>query len=630
MSKKTDALIEQACERFSEAEEFERDNRELAFEDFEFAAGEQWPTEIQDQRQKEGRPCLTINRLPQFIAQVVGDARQNKPAIKVHPVDEGADPDTAETLEGLIRHIEYASQASTAYLSAFEHAVTGGMGAWRIYTKRDNYDPFVQDACIERIRSPFSVYWDPDARKYDKSDAKWCFVTEWISKKGFEAKYPKKTPDDWEGEYVGKRMTWTEGEKVRIAEYWIKRPKTRNIALMQDGSRVEWEQLDPSLYHSVVQIAEVESHEVVRYLLCGHDVLEDEQIFPGEYIPIVPVYGPEEVVGDRIRYRSLIRYAKDPMRQYNYWQSALTEKIALAPKAPFIATVAQIKGLERFWNNANSENRAYLPYNPDPLAGGPPIRQQPAAINAAELQQAAQAIDDLKATTGIYDASLGNRGNETSGRAIVARQREGDTATFAWIDNLARSIEHTGRILVGIIPSLYDTTRVVRILGEDGSAKTATLNQPAMTEKGPGIVNDLTTGKYDVTISVGPSYATRRLEAADSMMAFMQAVPQAGQVAADLIAKNMDWPGADAIAERLKRMLPPGVIDEELTPQQQQMQMQQQQMQQQAMQLESDNKVADTAQKKAKAMRDMAEAEATATETQMNQTMRDAAMGVLY
>lgn len=625
---KADAVFTEAVERFERVEEAEREDRLLMEDDLRFVAGEQWPDEIIRARKADNRPCLTINRLPQFVAQVVGDARQNKPAVKVHPVDDGADVETADILEGLIRHIESASQATTAYLTGFEHAVTGGRGAWRIITERDHKDPFVQDIKIERITSPFACYFDPNAKRYDKSDGNWAFVVDWITKEAFEGLYPDETPDDWDADFGGNQCSgWIrEDNLVRVAEYWRKKPEKCDIAMMQDGRRVKWEDVPPEEYGLVLETAETETYEIERYVLSGAGILSGPEIFPGEYIPVVPVFGPEEFVDNRTRNRSLIRYAKDPQRQYNYWQTTITEKVALAPRAPWVGTVNQFAGLERLWENANTENRAFLPFNPDPMSPGMPQRNQPAAINAAEMQQAAQAIDDLKATTGIHDASLGAQGNETSGRTILARQREGDVATFAWIDNLSRSIELTGRILVGIIPKVYDTTRVIRVLGEDGTATPTRINQPAMTERGPMLVNDLTTGKYDVTITVGPSYSTKRIEAADSMMAFIQAVPQAAQVSGDLIAKSMDWPGADAIAERLKKLLPPGMLDEDLTPDQQAMrdqaaqieQRQQQMMQQEAqeaLQLAKAEKVVDIESKQAKAARDVAETQQTEAET---------------
>jgi len=310
---------------------------------------------------------------------------------------------------------------------------------------------------------------------------------------------------------------------------------------------------------------------------------------------------------------------------YNYWQSSITEKIALAPKSPFIGTVEQFKGLEHIWNKANDLNVPFLPYNPDAKApGAAPQRQSPASINSAEIQQSNQSIDDIKATIGIFDASLGAKGNETSGRAILARQREGDTATFAWIDNLARGIEHTGRILVDLIPKIYDTQRVIRILGEDDSETPVMVNQINILNRWTGeyeVLNDLSVGKYDVRVAVGPSYSTKRAEAADSMMSFVQAFPAAAPIAGDLIAKAMDWPGAEDIAKRLKTLLPPEISDDDLSDEEKQMREQQMQMAQaekqeakakgDAMfQADISEKIAKARANIAKAAKDISEAEA--------------------
>jgi hypothetical protein len=553
---KKEELLAEALKRFDTAQSFEREDRDLAAEDFRFAAGEQWPITVRQARERENRPCLTYNRLPQFIRQVTGEARQNKPAIKVVPVDDGSDVDLAEIYSGLIRNIENQSHADEVYISAFENAVTGGIGGgWRVVTEYTNDDAFDQDIRLKRITNPFAITWDPGAKEFDKSDAAWCFVHEWITKEQFEARFPKNVPADWVSDFRAEATRhWINGERVRLAEYWVKKPVKKTLGMFE-GRVIE---VTPALSKfTYEQTREVDAFEVCRYLLSGHDVLEGPDPFPSKYIPIVPCFGPEEWIDDRVRHVSLIRHAKDPQRAYNYWQTVIAEKIALAPKSPWLVTPTMIAGLEDFWNRANTSNDPYLPYNQD--GGMRPTREAPAAVNSAEIQQSAQAIDDLKATMGMYDASLGASGNETSGRAIIARQREGDNATFAWIDNLARSIQHTGRILVDIIPKIYDTQRIVRILGEDGSQEMTPINWV----QGMEIVNDITVGKYDVEITVGPSYRTRRQESAESMLAFVQAMPQAAAVAADLIARNLDWPGADEIADRLKRSLPPQITSEE-------------------------------------------------------------------
>ena len=612
-----DDVLQTALKRFDDAMQFERDQRTLGAEDLQFLQGQQWPEQVQADRLAKDRPCLTFNRLPQFTQQVIGDARQNKPAIKVNPVDEGGDIETADIYEGLIRNIEAESRAPQAYITALEHSTACGFGHWRVLTEYASEDTFNQDIRIKRITDPFAVSWDPAAKEYDKSDAMWCFVTDWITTEQFETRYPDKSPDSWENTYKGMtgRERWFNDNQVRLAEYWVKKPVNKLVGMSQDGEVHEITEDMAPLY---ARVRKVKSHKVCRYLLSGHEVLEDEREFPSRYIPIISVFGPEEYVDGRLRPRSLIRYAKDPQRMYNYWQSTIAEKIALAPKSPWLVTPAMIAGHESAWNAANRENRAYLPYNPDPVSGMPK-RQDPAHVNPAEMQQSAQAIDDLKATMGMYDASLGNTGNETSGRAIMARQREGDTASFSWIDNLARSIQHTGRILVDMIPRIYDTERVIRVLGADDSVNMQEINY--WDEATGQFMHDLTVGKYDVQITVGPSYATKRIEAADSMMAFIQAVPSAAQVAGDLIAKNMDWPGADDIAERLRRLLPPGVAEgddeeDEVAMLQQQLQQAMMQMEQMAGELEKYQEAdvqlteAEVLAKKAKAAKDFSEAKA--------------------
>lgn len=613
-------LHSNALDRFKIAADAEQENRLLAESDFEFAAGEQWPDEIKKERSEDGRPCLTINRLPQYIRQVMGDARQNKPAIKVRPVED-SDEEIAEILEGLVRSIEVRSNAPQAYMTGLEHTLTGGFGHWRVTTDYCDNDSFDQDINIEPIRNPFAVFWDAGAQRYDKSDADWCFVTQWMSKEEFERKYPNDSDTDWEVDQAETRnLDWTdESNKVRVAEYWVKKRIEKTLYDIPGyGSVTELPEGYPSKGLRSRKIYDI---EIERYVLSGSRVLEGPHKWAGKYIPIVPVTGVEEYIGGAHRYLSLIRYAKDPQRMYNYWQSTITEKIALAPKSPWLITADQLKGLEPFWNNANTSNLPYLPYNSDPMAGGAPQRTQPAAINSAEIGQSAQSIDDLKATTGIYDASLGARGNETSGVAIRQREIQGDTSVFAWIDNLGRSIEYTGRILIDLIPHIYDTTRMVEILGEDDvTTKLVQLNQPqanVLTGE-TNYTNDLSVGKYDVAVSIGPSFNTKRQEASESMLSFMQAYPPAAPYMGDLIAKNMDWPGADAIAARLKKLLPPGVIDEELTPEEQQQMQQaaQQEQEKQAaiFQMELEAKQAEIGKDKSVAVKNLADAESQSIE----------------
>tara|TARA_B100000780_G_scaffold10572_1_gene7327 strand:- start:2191 stop:4209 length:2019 start_codon:yes stop_codon:yes gene_type:complete len=591
MNEKQEKIFTAALERFDNAVAFEKENRELAEEDHSFANGDgQWEDHVKEARIKQRRPYLTINRLPQYIAQVVGDARQNKPSVKVSPVDDDSDKDMAELLEGIIRHIESDSSASVAYMTAFEHCCTGGFGHWRITTDYCHDKSFDQDIKIERIPNPFSVYWDTASVKVDKSDANWCFISEKIPTEEYKRRFPKEVIHaDFSGDDVQHRGNWTDSkdDMVRIAEYWVKEFTDKTISLMPDGKVVDGK------VEGATKTRKAQDIKVVRYTLSGDGILIDKEQWSGQYIPVVSIYGPEELAGESIRYRSLIRHAKDAVRMYNFWQTAITEEIASHPRQPYIGTVAQFTGHEKQWADSNNTNRTFLTYNADPLAPAGPQRSQPAGINSAMIQQSMQSIDDIKSTIGMHDASMGAQGNETSGKAILARQREGDTGTFAWIDNLSRGIEQTGRILIDLIPKIYDGERVTRLLGEDDSERLAKLNEDAVNDGTEGWEfyrrNDMSVGKYDVRVAVGPSFNTKRQEAAESMMQFVSAMPQASVVIGDLVAKNMDWPGADLIAERLKKTLPPGMAEEskDLTEEEA---AQQQQMMQLAQQEESEGK----------------------------------------
>ena len=316
-----------------------------------------------------------------------------------------------------------------------------------------------------------------------------------------------------------------------------------------------------TLASQIVATRKVKSHKVEHYLLSGDEVLEGPNQWPGRYIPIFPVIGSETALESKVIRSGLIRFSRDPQQLYNFWRSSAAEAIALAPRAPFLATPAMIAKFKGQWDSQNTVSRPYLLYEPDPEApGGRPMREPPPDIPAALVQESAIASDEMKATTGIYDAALGARSNEISGVAIRARESQGGVSALHYQDNLMATLNHLGKVLIDLVPKIYDSERTVRILHEDESHEPVRINVPVMGVDGkPMLLNDLSQGTYDVRVKVGPSYATRRSEAADSMLQFIQAVPQAAGVAGDLVARNMDWPGADEIAERLRRMLPPQV-----------------------------------------------------------------------
>lgn len=589
--------ITDAQEAFKAASEAEADNRKAWIDDLRFARlGEQWPAEVKRQREREGRPCLTINRLPAFIRQVTNDARQNRPMIRVHPVGDGADQETAEILNGLIRNIEYSSNADVAYDTALDHAVSGGFGYFRISTDYAAEDMFEQDICIERIANPLTVYGDPESVAADSGDWNSAFITETYTDHAFKKKFGKDAPAvDWESDTADRAHEWRGEDMVRVAEWWKREDVPALLLKLSDGTVIfadKYEELRPILEPMgivPVQDRQTVTKRVTQYILNGAEVLEKND-WKGKFIPIIPVYGDEVLVEGKRTLVSLVRFSKEPQQMFNYWRTASTELVALSPKAPWIGPKGAFKTDAGKWASANTASHAFIEYD----GNVPPQRQGFTGPPAGALQEALNASDDIKSIMGLYDASLGARSNETSGRAILARQREGDVSTFNYIDNLSRAIRHAGRVIVDLIPHVYNTERIIRVINEDGTNRKIPINQPTPQEQQKAMgdqaqqmqglirIYDLTTGKYDVTCEAGPSFTTRREEAAAQMVEFIRAYPNAAPLIGDLLAKNLDWPGADDIAERLKAMLPPQVTGQ--NPQVQQLQQQMQQLDGQAKQ----------------------------------------------
>lgn len=559
MAKEADDLLEEAREAFELARDTEEDNRRDALADFRFARlGEQWDPKLIKRRELDARPCLTINRLPSFIRQVVNDARQNKPSIKVHPVDSSGDIETAKIYDGLIRHIEAQSNADVAYDTAAEHAVTGGFGYFRMNIDYARDDVFDKDILIERVANPFTVYGDPHSAAADSSDWDVAFITDTIPTDAFELKYPKAEAVDWEADFRELGAPWFEDERVLICEWWKREEIAKPILMLSDGTVIDRERFEAEAEMfaaagvQVVRERVIRSYKVTQRLMTGAEILETHE-WAGRYIPIVPVYGDEVNVEGKRHLRSLIRDAKDAQRMFNYWRTAASELVALAPKAPFVGPEEAFKGEDADkWANANTASYPYIGYR----GAVAPQRQPFAGVPAGAIQEALNASDDMKAIIGMYDASLGARSNETSGKAIMARQREGDVATFHFLDNLTRAIRHGGKILLDLIPLVYGSERIVRVLGVDGTVETARLGQKATLQDGTRVY-DLAAGKYDLAVSAGPSFTTRREEAATQMTEMIRSFPQAAPLLGDLLAKNLDWPGADEIAERLQSLLPP-------------------------------------------------------------------------
>jgi hypothetical protein len=577
--------------RFTVAMAAYSDSREDELDDLRFMAGSpdnawQWPADVLATRGAvqgqtiNARPCLTINKLPQHVRLVTNEQRQNRPTARVIPADDNADPEVAEIFDGIVRHIEYMSDADVAYDTACDNQVTYGEGYIRVLTEYTNENSFEQDIRIGRVRSSFSVYMDPMIQDPCGQDARYCFITEDIPKTEYEAMYPDATPvTGMMSQGVGDQTLsmWVSQETVRIAEYFYIDSKRETLNLYPDNitafAGTPEDKRLKAAYGKPIKSRESERRRVMWIKTNGYEVLEERE-WAGKYIPVVRVIGNEFEVDGQIYISGLVRNAKDAQRMYNYWVSQEAEMLALAPKAPFIGYGGQFEGYELQWKTANTNNWPYLEVNPDVSdgAGNPlplPERAQPPLAQTGLIQAKMGAGEDIKSTTGQYDSSIGATSNERTGRAILARERQGDTSTYHYVDNLARAIKYVARQLVDLIPKIYDTQRVARIINVEGEVDMARIN-PAQPEAVRRVVDEQgveimkiynpNVGTYDVHVSSGPSYMTRKQEAMDTMGQILQTNPALWGVAGDLFVKNMDWPGAETMAKRFEKMLDPRVL----------------------------------------------------------------------
>ena len=583
------------------------ESREDEIDDLKFYAGSpdnhwQWPADVLATRGAvqgqtiNARPCLTVNKLPQHVRQVTNDQRQNRPSGKVIPADDHADVEVAEIFNGMVRHIEYISDADVAYDTACENQVSYGEGYIRILTEYCDENTFDQDIKIGRVRNSFSVYMDPTIQDPTGADAKWCFVTEDIARADYERMYPDSAPiTTLQTLGVGDQnlSQWLTEDTIRVADYYYLDYDRATLNLYPGNVTAfegtpEDKQLK-AIYGKPKRTRESDRVKIKYCKINGYEILEERE-WAGKYIPVVRIVGNEFEVDGRLYVSGLVRNAKDAQRMYNYWVSQEAEMLALAPKAPFIGYGGQFEGYENQWKTANTNNWPYLEVNPDVTDGSGgmlplPQRAQPPMASSGLLQAKAGASEDIKASTGQYNASLGMGSNERSGKAILARQREGDVGTYHYGDNLARGVRHIVRQLVDLIPKIYDTQRVARIIGVDGETKMVKID-PSQQEPVKKIMQDdividkiynPNVGKYDVVVATGPGYATKRQEALEAMAQLLQGNPSLWAVAGDLFVKNMDWPGAQEMAKRFAKTIDPKLMaDNDKSPE---LQMAEQQMQ---------------------------------------------------
>ena len=589
-----DSRIKDAQDFLRYANDADSNNRSEALDDLRFSAGDQWPVEVQNSRTLEARPCLTINRVDAYCRQIVNQIRQQRPRIKVNGMNNESDSKVAQTLTGICRHIETQSDADFAYDNAVEFAVRMGWGYWRVNTRYVAPDSFDQEIYIDAVQNPFTVYFDPNSQAPDGSDAEKCLITTILSKSEFRKLYPD--ADDGSGFTLrGTGDTdseWVMKEDIRIAEWFYKKYEATHLMLLSDGTHVyedempKQEVLDSAGIY-VVSKRKTIKNKVKWCKLTAMQILEEGD-WAGKYIPVVPTYGQQMIVENKKKKFGLVRQAKDPQRMYNYWTTSITESVAMAPKAKWVMAEGQDEGHENEWAMANIKSFPVLRYKQRDAEGNvapPPARMQPEPPPTGILAAAQSINSDLMAVVGIYDPSQLPTGM-ISGKALQGQQQQQDMTNFHFYDNLTRSIAHTGRIILDLVPKIYDKERVLRIIGEDGKAEMVTVNEPVVDNNGvEKILNDVTVGQYDVVMDTGPGYNTKRQESVDSMIQMMGIDPNLMTQAGDLVFRNMDFPGADIIADRLAAANPLAQIDENSEiPPQAQMQLAQAQKQIQDMQ----------------------------------------------
>lgn len=584
-------LHKEALEKYEEARSHWGEIYDQIEEDCTFALNIdncQW----EDGREYEKTKLkLAINKCESEIDAIVNEMRASKPAINTSPVDDKADVRTSEVLDDLIRNIEYVSDASTAYDTSAFAQVAGGLGFFRVTTE---WVPgtFDQEPRIKAIQDFRSVLMDPLSSELDGSDQAYSFVTDkTLSKDDFSRKYP-------DAEHVSfdkMKSGWHDGKHVTIAEYFYKDTSYEKLYLVSMNGQLDVlrhsERADlegrigygidnlgdaPDPMDGIIRIVDERKEEVnlVRWCkLNGNEILEKTD-WLSQYIPIIPVYGKLVFNKGERHVSGLIKNLRDPQKLLNYWESSHTEIIALQPKSPYVGYDETVEDYREEWMDANNKAYPVLRVKPVVVQGQllpPPMRQPPPQPSPAMQSQSMMALQHIKSVTGkVYDEGQKTLGSE-SGKALLAKERKADVSSFHYIDNQSKSIRHAGKILVDLIPKLYTKAKVLRVTGEDGEERQVPVNQRTqITEKGKTFegIYDLRVGKYDVSVNVGPSYSSRRQEAAESMIAMTQAVPQLMSVAGDLIVKNMDWPGAQELADRLKKMLPPNLADDEKTPEQ--------------------------------------------------------------
>ena len=615
--KKKQTIVDEALERFATASDSWTQTYKAALDDIAFVdePDGQWDESVRQSRQN--RPCLTFDKLSSSVDQVVGQQLQSLPGVKIRGAEEG-DSDVAEIYEGLIRQIE--QRGNKAYKTAFKFAVKGGWAVWMIDHDYIDDISMNQDIVLREIKNPFSVLFDPIIQVQPLKEARYAFMFDDMEVDEFEKLYPKAQStlsDDFSS--TGNTRSWVTEETIRVADYFRIVSKDVRLCQLSTGEVVDYAEIEPIMDElnfkgvTITNERVVEGRQLERFKMTGLEILDQYECV-GRYIPLVPLLGKTSNIDGRFVTRGIVRKAKDAQRMYNYSRSTSIEVTALQPKQPLMATPAMIKGHEDRYRNLMTSNDPVLLFNFD--QGQKPFREPPGQPSGALITDVQISSDDIKSTTGIFDASLGAKSNETSGRAIRERQLQGNIATYEFVDELVESMKFTGEIMVDLIPKIYDAERQIRILGADDAEEVMTINKPQLDlQTGEHIIiNDLNRGHYDVKVTTGPSFSTRRSETAEQLGTLFGQNPSMAQLGADIYFKSLDLVGADELVERVRKQgIKQGLIEpnDDEKEQQTQAQAQEKQIKMQAVQLEM-------AMKQAKLAGEQADAQETQSKTLLN------------
>jgi len=616
--KDQEKIITEALDRFETAADSWSEIYEQSISDVKFVDDDDGQWEDSARESRHNRPCLTFDKLSSSVDRVVGGQLANMPSVKVRAAEEG-DEATAEVYQGLIQQID--QRGLQAFKTAFKFAVKGGFGC--VLVDHDFIDDVSldQDILIREIKNPFSVLIDPIVQAQHVEEARFGFLFEDMERKEFERMYPdaESSGSDSDFDSVGNFASWVSDESVRVADYFRIVSEEQTLVQLSDGRVVDLKEIEPVrdelnlMGITLGKTRKVQGRKLERFKITGMEVLEEVECV-GRYIPIIPMFGKTSNINGRYITRGLVRKAKDAQRLYNYSRSVAVEVTGLTPKQPYFVTPAMIKGHESRWKNMMVSNDPVMMFNFD--NGQKPFREQPAQGSPGLMQDAQIAAEDIKSTTGIYDANMGASGNETSGVAIRGRQFQGEMANFEFQDQLVDSLELAGRVIIDMIPSVYDTERTIRIIGEDEREEVIAVNKTLMDGSTGEFVKtmDLTVGNYDIKVSSGPSFTTRKQETAEQLSGIIAQNPAMSELVGDVLFQNLDLVGGDEVIKRLRSAgVKSGIIEpneEEAAAMQGQIQ-QQQQIEAQAAQLE-------LALKQAEVVTEQAEAKERESKAMMN------------